>query len=808
LPSEHGEVLKQKVEPIEPDRTLVEAKFRETTPFLEQAQGEDRSNGGEVRLPYSELQRAERNAWDNRVRRADLTARLKERDHWINSVKHSLAWKLAQPLWKLQRHFSKPIASPLGELSEIIYAVDSPVSPSSSKDVVTITGWCFAHGGPQVVGIRARVGLKSYFGRYGFPREDIARKAPDYPGARYGGFSISIPIKPGTSSVRLEAIAQGTSWKCFAEYSLVTTAKDRSFLSSGEVSSGDVRVIHSTNRTGEERLPVLNPNMRGHEIVSVLRPLIDHHVSRAKSKVPLFSIMTATFNTLPRWLAEAGSSVLSQTFADWEWCLSDAGSNNPEVRQMLESLARAHDAFKINFAERPSRSVALNQALELARGEFVCFLEHDALLHPEALAAMAEKLKDGFDVAYSDEDKMEDATGELKERFFKPAWSPEYFRGGMYVGHLLCVRRELAAHVRFDTAFDGVEDFDFMLRISETDVRITQVPRILYHRRKAAGTIGTSELMTDPMTLEPKALNAHFERLRLPARAKSGATPHRLKIIPAPRKTFPKITIIVPTKDAPDVLSRCLNGLFQNTGYPSFEIVLADNNTTNYEALKLMRQYPVVRINIPDPFNFSRANNVAAKQANGEYLVFLNNDTEVISGRWLDHLLYYAEQRDVGAVGALLLHEDDAIQHAGVLLGMGGTADHAMRGFIAKSDGYEGNLICAREVSAVTAACMAMRKSTFEEIGGFNECFCNVYQDLELCLRLRKRGLRIIWTPHASLLHHESYSRQRSDDVVDRELLLKEWGEVIQQGDPYYNPNLNIKRGDYSWRKEAVDIPI
>jgi GT2 family glycosyltransferase len=468
---------------------------------------------------------------------------------------------------------------------------------------------------------------------------------------------------------------------------------------------------------------------------------------------------------------------------------------------MLQSLGKAHDAFKVSFATRASVSAARNRALELARGEFVCFLDHDALLHPEALAAMAGKLREGFDVAYSDEDKLDDASGLLTEPFFKPAWSPEYFRGAIYVGHLLCLRRELAASVGFDPALDGVQDFAFMLRVSETDARITHIPRVLYHSRKIVRSIGAaSDRKADLMTLEAKALSAHLERMGLPARAESGATPHRLKIVPTPRKSFPKISIMIPTKDSPELLSRCLNGLYQNTRYPNFEVILADNNTTNKEALEVMRTYPAVRIEIPNPFNFSRANNTAVRHAAGEYLVFLNNDTEIISELWLDHLLYYAEQQDVGAVGALLLHEDGGVQHAGVVLGMCGTADHMMRGFTVNSDGYGGNLSCPREVSAVTAACMAMRKLTFEAIGGFNEDFRNVYQDLDLCLRLRSRGLRIIWTPRALLIHHESHSRQKSDDLVDRQLLLDRWREVIEQGDPYYNPNLNVERGDYSWR--------
>ncbi len=785
--------------PIDADRASPEAKLREKRLFLQKA--DECSHTNLVSRSW-ELRRAEHEAWENKVRRADLTARLNDRDRWIESVEHSWAWKIAKPLWKLQRRFSKHVAGSIGELSDLVYALDCPDGWNPSNGVLTISGWCFAHGGPQVVGVRARVGRKSYFGHYGLIREDVAQKVPDYPGARYGGFSINITLSPGTSTVRLEAIGQGTSWKCFVERALEITAEDGS-TAAREVSSEDARSgrISATDKRYGHQLPIVYPSVRANEVVSVLRPLIVHHAGRVKSKLPLISIVTCTFNTRPRWLAEAAASVLNQTFADWEWCLSDAGSDNPEVGEMLQSLGKAHDAFKVSFATRASVSAARNRALELARGEFVCFLDHDALLHPEALAAMAGKLREGFDVGYSDEDKFDDASGLLTEPFFKPAWSPEYFRGAIYVGHLLCLRRELAASVGFDPALDGVQDFAFMLRVSETDARITHIPRVLYHKRKIVRSIGAaSDRKADLMTLEPKALSAHLERMGLPARAESGATPHRLKIVPTPRKSFPKISIMIPTKDSPELLSRCLNGLYQNTRYPNFEVILADNNTTNKEALEVMRAYPAVRIEIPNPFNFSRANNTAVRHAAGEYLVFLNNDTEIISELWLDHLVYYAEQEDVGAVGALLLHEDGGVQHAGVVLGMRGTADHMMRGFTVNSDGYGGNLSCPREVSAVTAACMAMRKLTFEAIGGFDEDFRNVYQDLDLCLRLRSRGLRIIWTPRVLLIHHESHSRQKSDDLVDRQLLLDRWRAVIEQGDPYYNPNLNVERGDYSWR--------
>jgi GT2 family glycosyltransferase len=786
---------------VEQQRALLETKLHE-------AQNENESNRAELVSLRSELERVEREAWENKVRRADLTARLKDRDRLIQEVQGSAAWKIVKPLWKLQRHFSRRAddISERDKLGELVFALDGPVTWTSAHDVLTIKGWCSARGGPQIVGVRAKVGRKSYFARYGLKREDVARTATEYTPALYNGFSINIPVPHGTPSVRLEAIAQGKSWECFLEHPLIPTTQDGRDVSVRKREGEDVRPNRINLPTGayEQPPPMLYPSIRANQVLSVLAPLIDQHTRRVKSETPFFTVITPIFNTLPRWLAETAASLLNQTFPDWEWCLVDDGSQNLEVRQMLESIASTHSRFRVKFVEGAGISSATNQALDLARGEFVCFLDHDDLLHPEALATMAEKLREGFDVVYSDEDKLDDKKGTLVEPFFKPEWSPEYFRGTMYVGHLLCVRRELASRVRFNREFDGVQDFDFMLRVSETGAHIGHIARVLYHWRKVPGSIAdASDAKPHVAMLQRKAVNAQLERLRLPAGAEPGATPHRLKIVPAPRKSFPKISIIIPTKDSPDLLSRCLNSLYENTAYPSFEVILIDNDTTNTEALEAMRAHPVIRLYMSNPFNFSRANNLAAQHATGEYLVFLNNDTEITAARWLDHLLYYTEQPNVGAAGALLLQENGAVQHGGVVLGIRGTADHVMRGFTAKSDGYAGSLSCAREVSAVTAACMMMRKSTFQDLQGFNEHFFTIYQDLDLCLRLRERGLRIIWTPQAMLLHHESVSRQKYYDLVDRYLLLDQWQETIERGDPYYNPNLNLESGDYSLRTKV-----
>jgi GT2 family glycosyltransferase len=544
----------------------------------------------------------------------------------------------------------------------------------------------------------------------------------------------------------------------------------------------------------------LYPGLRRAQLLRTLEPLFERHAKRAAAD-PFFSIITPTHNTKLQWLAEAAASLLQQTFADWEWCIVDDGSESRELQEMLEKFARLSSHVRVKFVPQGGISTANNHGLQMASGEYVCFLDHDDLLEPEALAAMAEKIDAGFDVVYSDEDKLDEERGELVEHFFKPDWSPEYFRGVMYVGHLLCIRRELAARVRFDSAFDGVQDFEFMLRVSESGAKIGHVPRILYHWRKTSGSIAEKTTAKPRIAvLQEHAVSNHLARVGLPARAEQSAHPHRLQIVPLDRSVFPPVSIIIPTKDAPELLERCLKSISEKTSHPELEVIVMDNETTDEEALRVMEEYPIRRLDSPNPFNFSRANNLGAQEAAGEFLLFLNNDTEIVAEDWLEQLLYYAEQPDVGAVGALLLYENRTVQHAGVALGMRGTADHTMRGFPSDVDGYAGSLACAREVSAVTAACLMMRKSLFFEIGGFNEHFFTAYQDVDLCLRLRERGLRIIHTPRAVVLHHESVSRKNYYDMVDRMLLLDRWEPVIQRGDPYYNPNLALESGDYSRR--------
>ena len=739
------------------------------------------------------LEQLERDVWDQRTRRADATAKLRGREQLLEQIQRSPAWKIVKPIWKLMSR-SERRATRASDVSDLTFGFDLPKDWKTGRDILLIKGWCFSRGGRQIVGVRARVGKKAKLARYGLERLDVATSFRDHPVADRSGFTVEIRVPSGRSTVTLEAIEQGSDWRAFFEHEL---EREPGTDGAGEGFEDDTQ----DDEASAERILKL-PRLSARKALELVQAGFQKHASRVRNDTPQISVLTPTYNTRPEWIAEAALSLLNQTFVDWEWCLADDGSDDRETKKLLDLLSEVSPRVRVSISAKAGISSATNRALEMALGDSVCFLDHDDVLHPSALESIQKKLSEGYDVVYSDEDKLDDTTGQLVEPFFKPAWSPEYFRGVMYVGHLLCVRRELARRTRFDSSFDGVQDFEFMLRLSEITPRIGHVPKILYHWRKTPGSIAErTDAKPQIAVLQQKAVNAHLARLDLPARANPSPLPHRMQLLPLPRENYSRVSIVIPTRDAPAVLGRCLKSIFEKTSHPNFEVVLIDNDTTDPEALALMTRYPVRRIPFPNPFNFSRANNQGAAAADGELLVFLNNDTEVVTADWLQHLAYYAEQPEVGAAGALLAYEDRTVQHAGVALGMRGTADHVMRRFPINVDGYAGNLACAREVSVATAACLMIRAPLFHEIGGFNAHFFTAYQDVDLCLRLRARGLRIVLTPRALLLHHEFISRPQSYyDIVDRMLLLDQWEEVIERGDPYYNRNLDLERGDYSRR--------
>jgi O-antigen biosynthesis protein len=540
-------------------------------------------------------------------------------------------------------------------------------------------------------------------------------------------------------------------------------------------------------------LPGESPDLAGIREIFPLSPLIS-------VVMPVY----ATKSQHERALAEALRSVEAQTYENWELCIcNDASTFQPAVSILDDYRSHGARIRIVTLEANRGISAATNAALDVAKGEFVAFMDHDDLLAPNALYEVVKAINRCpiVDVVYTDQDKI-DLDGHRTEPFYKPAWSPEMFRGVMYVGHLLVVRRSLLSQIGgCEPWFDKVQDYELMLRLSEATTRILHIPKILYHWRMLPESValGSNE-KSGIENLQAAAVTTHLRRLGVRAKAIiNESLPHRVKIVPEGLRRRPKVSIVIPTKDAPDYIARCLETIFASTSYDNYEVVVVDTGTRDQRALETFRSYPILKCSFDKPFNFSRANNFGVSQSSGEYLIFLNNDTEVITSDWIENMLFYfLEYDDVGIVAPLLLYPDGRVQHAGVILGPRGTADHVMRVFPADADGYAGSLSCAREVTAATAACLMMPRRLFDEIDGFTEEFVTHYQDVDLCLKVRKKELRILFTPFSRLIHYESVSRGDFYDHLDRDLILDVWGEVIEKGDPYYNINFDRDHVDYT----------
>jgi GT2 family glycosyltransferase len=549
---------------------------------------------------------------------------------------------------------------------------------------------------------------------------------------------------------------------------------------------------------------------------------IDDATSRLAYK-PLLSVLMPVYNTDERWLRAAIGSVQHQIYANWELCIADDHSSDPRVAGVLRQIASQDSRLRLHFRDVNGHiSAASNSALALASGEFVVLLDHDDELPRHALAAVVHELNrhPDADIIYSDEDRLDQA-GRRYAPYFKPDWSPELFRGQNLISHLGVYRTALIKKVGgFRQGFEGSQDYDLALRAAEQTEpdRIRHIPYVLYHWRAIPGSaalgVDQKSYAHDAARL---AVQEHFARTRIEATCESApGVPYHQRIryrLPEPR---PHVTIIIPTRDRIDLLSRCVRSILSRSTYRAFDIVIVDNGSLEPASLSYFEHvqsgpakaghddsHPRVSVmRVDEPFNFSRVNNLAAACARGTLLCLLNNDTEVISPDWLEEMVSLAVQDDVGAVGAMLYYPDDTIQHAGVVLGLGGIASHPHRGLRRGAPGYYGRAALAQAASAVTAACMVVRKTVFDAVGGFDETLAVAYNDVDFCLRLGARGLRNVWTPFAELYHFESVSRGDDTQGASRERFLAEsrlmrdrWQGLLD-ADPYYNPNLSLTRAD------------
>jgi GT2 family glycosyltransferase len=528
---------------------------------------------------------------------------------------------------------------------------------------------------------------------------------------------------------------------------------------------------------------------------------------------PLLTIIMPCYETPPHFLREAIASIQAQHYHHWELCLVDDASPSNRILQIVSEFANDDSRIRAQRQEKNGHiSAASNTALEMARGEWVVLMDHDDLLSMTALLELAIEINKHPDVQiiYSDEDHI-DANKNRSHPYFKPDFDPDLLLGLNMVNHLVAYRRDLVVAIGgFREGFEGSQDHDLALRASAAcgPQSVRHIPSILYHWRQQTKHASFSERSLEKCLLAARrAVTDHLNGKGINASVSPAplADTHNRIQFPVPTPA-PKVSIVIPTRDRAYLLEACTDGLLYRTDYQNFEILIADNGSTEDSSKQLsqkLERLPNVRIlSLPGPFNYSRLNNQAVLQANGEVLVLLNNDTDVIGPGWLTEMVSHAIRPEVGAVGAKLLYHNNTVQHAGVVLGVGwpgGVAGHYAVGAPRDEPGPFGSLALLRSVSAVTGACLAVRRELYNAVGGLDEHNLAVaFNDVDFCLRLRERGYRNVWTPFAELYHYESISRGNDLSGEKWERFQKEaaymrerWGSALDE-DPYWNPHLSL----------------
>lgn len=532
---------------------------------------------------------------------------------------------------------------------------------------------------------------------------------------------------------------------------------------------------------------------------------------------PKISIAMPVYNVEEKWLRRCIDSILIQDYYNWELCIADDASTDTRVKDLLNQYSNLDERIKVVYRlENGHISEATNSALELATGEFVALLDNDDELPRIALYEIIKALNENpdLDLIYSDEDKI-DLEGNRSDPAFKPDWSPDLLLGTNYISHLGVYRRTLLKKIGgFRKGYEGSQDYDLVLRFTEetTSKRIKHIPKVLYHWRMLPTSTAVDQ-STKGYAFEAglKAVQDALERRKIKGYAKHGKA-NGLYDVYYDIEQEKLVSIIIPTKNGYKDIKRCVTSIIEKTTYKNYEIIIADNGSTDEKMHELYTSFEQslgdrfsVKI-IDIPFNFSKINNIAAKQAKGQYLLFLNNDTEVINGEWLKLMVSFGQKDRIGCVGAKLLYPNNTIQHAGVILGLGGVAGHGHYGYPHGDLGYFGKLALNVDYLAVTAACLLVKRTDFDLVNGFDEEFTVAFNDVDFCLKIKELGRDNVWLHEAELYHFESQTRGYDDKgkkkkrfAQEKEMMETKWSKLIEN-DPYYNPNLTRDIPNYSYR--------
>lgn len=527
---------------------------------------------------------------------------------------------------------------------------------------------------------------------------------------------------------------------------------------------------------------------------------------------PLISVVVPAYHTPPLFLRQMLDSLVAQTYGGWELCIANGSPDDKEMEAVLEEYEKRDSRIRHeNLKENLGIAENTNAAFRMAKGEFIGLLDHDDLLAPNALYEIALALEKNpeADVVYTDEDKV---TTDLKEHFqphLKPDFNLDLLRSNNYICHFFTVRREIVEQVGgFRKEFDGAQDYDFIFRCTEEARKILHIPEILYHwRTHKESTADNPASKMYAFEAGKRAIEAHLKRT-----GTDGEVSHTPDLgfyrVKYPVKGEPLISIIIPNKDEKESLEACLKSIWEKTTYKNYEIIVVENNSTSdeiFQYYKEISQKGVRLLRWKKEFNYSAINNFGAAHAKGEFLLFLNNDVTVITPDWLTELAGLCQRKEVGAAGVKLLYPDNTIQHAGCVIGIGGIAGHMFVDMPANRTGYLHKASLLQDMSAVTAACMIMKKQVFDQVGGFTEKLAVAFNDVDLCLKINKAGSLVVYDPYVQLYHMESKTRGAEDSKekvrrfqTEIEYMRCHWLDILKNGDPYYNKNLSLTKWNYS----------
>ena len=526
---------------------------------------------------------------------------------------------------------------------------------------------------------------------------------------------------------------------------------------------------------------------------------------------PLISIVVPVYNTPQVFLRQMIESVQNQSYSEWELCIGNASPENKEMKKILEEYKNDARIKEVEIPENKGISQNTNRAMEIASGELIGLLDHDDLLAPNALYEIAKAVNEHPDaeVIYTDEDKV---TTDLKEQFqphLKPDFNLDLLRSNNYICHFFVASRDLIKRVGgFRPEFNGAQDYDLILRCTEQAKQIVHIPKILYHWRvHKASTADNPASKMYAFDAGKRAIEEHLVRCR------TKGTVQHTKDLGFYRVKYevcgePLVSIIIPNKDQSEALKKCLDSIREKTSYRNYEIIIVENNSEEPETFAFYKKIAGEKIKVvtwEGEFNYSAINNFGVRHARGDYLLLLNNDVEIINGDWLTEMLSHCQRKEVGIVGAKLYYPDNTIQHAGIIIGIGGVAGSVFVGLPRAFSGYLHKASIQLDLSAVTAACMLVKRSVFEQVGGLEEKLKVAFNDVDFCLRVREKGYLVVYDPYAELYHYESKTRGAEDTKekirrfqTEIEYMRSHWIGLLKKGDPYYNCNLSLTKWDYS----------